>query len=350
MSCAKYASAVLLSLLLVSMSEGADLIIEPSRRTPAANEALVRLIEGAQLHVTADVLDQLVRKPIDENVPVNDVLLGIPLTGRARLTGATKLELVEDAARGVFDILLTGTAVSSTIGDAGKAKIYSRTITRFAARKRIILDERGLTALPATCRATAASTLDDATSSLPGLRGRLARRIGWRRASESLAEADRISARHTEAQLRRQFDAEVSVQLADANKLLRSQVRELASGRKDGNLPLRFRTTAARLCVSGAQAEAPAAQAPGGMDDPRQKVAAVIVIPASAVDLSTVAGFLGTITSGGTSPSLSNLAEQVLPADVAQLLEQQNVLDGSEYGVRFGVDRGQLVLAVHGRD
>jgi hypothetical protein len=86
------------------------------------------------------------------------------------------------------------------------------------------------------------------------------------------------------------------------------------------------------------------------MDDPRQNVAAVIIIPAAAVDLATVAGLLGNITGGGASPSFSNLAQQVLPADVAQLLEDQNVLDGSGYGVRFGVARGQLVLAVHGRD
>jgi hypothetical protein len=165
-----------------------------------------------------------------------------------------------------------------------------------------------------------------------------------------LAEADRISARHTEAQLCRQFDAEVGAQLAQANKLLQSQARELAAGRKDAKLPLRFRTTANRLCISGAQAEAPSAQAPGGMDDPRQNVAAVIIIPAAAVDLATVAGLLGNITGGGASPSFSNLAQQVLPADMVQLLEEQNVLDGSGYGVRFGVDRGQLVLAVHGRE
>ena len=182
MFCVKSAFAGLVVLALSpALGEGAELSRAPAHRTRATNEAMVRLIEGGQLHLTADVLDQLVRKSIDQHVPVKDVLLGIPLTGRARLTGNTRLELVENSARGVFDVLLTGKAVSSTIGDAGQAKIHSGTVTQFAARKRVILDERGLTALPAACRATATSTLTDATSSLPGMRGQIGRASCWER-------------------------------------------------------------------------------------------------------------------------------------------------------------------------
>jgi hypothetical protein len=320
----------------------------PRRSFEPSADALLRLIEGAQVQVAAGALDQLVRKAIDEDVPVRDELLGVPLSGRARLRGATSLQLVRDPERGVFDIFLSGEAVSQTVGDAGKAHIHSRTITRFIARKRIILDANGLVALPAACNATARSTLARATSPLPGVRGRLASRIGWRRAQDQLSEADRISAQHSAAEIRRRFDAEVAIQLAEANQLLKRQTAAWTSG-YGGRLPLRFSTTGEHLCVSGAKAEPLHASAPTSFAGGSENVAAVIMIPAAAVDLPTMASVITAIAGNPGDRGVAAVAQQVLPPEVAELLEEQNVLGNSDYGVRFAVERGRLVLAVHER-
>lgn len=321
-----------------------------SQRSPGASqEALLRLIEGAQVRVMATALNQLVHKEVDENVAVNDVLLGVSLSGRARLQGVTSLRLAADPARGVFDIFFTGSAVSQTLGDADQAHIHSRTVTRFAARKRVILDGRGLTSLPATCNATAKSTIANATSPLPGLRGRLASRIGWRQALRQVAEADRISAQRSAAQICRRFDAEVATQLVEANRLLALHAAGWAK-RSGGKLTLRFSTTAECLRVSGPKAESrqegPAALTAG---DPPQ-AAAVIVIPAGAVDFSTAASFIGTIARDARRGSVSAVAQQVLPADVARLIDEQAMSGKADYGVRFAIDQGRLVLAVHPRE
>lgn len=321
-----------------------------SQKSPdAPQEALLRLIEGAQVRVMASALNQLVRKEVDENVNVKDVLLGVPLSGRARLQGMTSLKLAADPARGVFDIFFTGSAVSQTLGDADQAHIHSRTVTRFAARKRVILDERGLTALPATCNATAKSTIAGATSPLPGLRGRLASRIGRRQAQRQLAEADRISAQHSAAQICRRFDAEVATQLAEANRLLAQQAAEWAK-RSGGKLTLRFSTTAECLCVSGPKAESLPEGPPASLASALQQPAAVIVIPAGAVDFSTAASFIGTIASASGGGSVSAVAQRVLPADVARLIDEQQMTGNVDYGVRFAIDQGRLVLAVHPRE
>jgi len=321
-----------------------------SQKSPQVpQDALLRLIEGAQVRVTVTALNQIVRKEVDEHLNVNDVLLGVPLSGRARLQGATSLKLAADPARGVFDIFFTGSAVSQTLGDADKAHIHSRTVTRFAARKRVILDERGLTALPATCNATAKSTIVGTTSPLPGLRGRLASRIGWRQAQRQLAEADRISAQHSAAQICRRFDAEVATQLAEANQLLAQQAAEWAK-RSGGQLTLRFSTTDDHLCVSGPKAESHLAGPTGLAAGVQQQPAAVIVIPAGAVDFSTAASFIGTIAGASGGGSVSAMAQQVLPADVASLIDEQQRLGNIDYGVRFAIDQGRLVLAVHPRE
>lgn len=313
------------------------------------SDALLRLVEGSHVRITAGALDQLVRKTIDESVPVTDLLLGTPVSGRARLQGCSSLKLAADPTRAVFDIFLVGSADSQTVGDAGRAHIHSRTVTRFAARKRVILDEHGLTALPATCNATAASTLLGTTSPLPGVRGRLAGRIGRRRAQQQLAQADRISARHSAEEICRRFDAEVAAQLAEANRLLARQTAEWAR-RPGGRLPLRFSTTAEHLCASGVKAEPALAEAQPSTRGSPKSLAAVIVIPAAAVDLPTLAGLIGGLARDSQAYSVSALAQQVLPADVAQLLDESDSKRDADYGVRFSVDRGRLVLAVHARD
>ena len=320
----------------------AGIATPPAVETP--EDALLRLVEVSHLQVQASALDRLVRKEIDVDVPVYDVLLGVPLTGHARLQGGTKLQLVSDPARGVFDIFLTGSAVSQTVSDGGRAHIHSRTLTRFAARKRVILDATGLTVLPATCNATAKSTLSQATSPLPGLRGRVASRIGLRRALAQLAEADRVSAQHSAAQISRRFDAEVATQLADAKKLLERQTARWTAG-VGGRLPLKISTTSDRLCVSGTSAEPLAASALGGSP---HNAAAVVMIPADAVDLRTVANLIAAIASDSSGRQAA--ASSMLPSDAGRLFDDRELWDNSGYGLRFAVERGRLVLALHARD
>jgi len=314
-----------------------------------SRDNVVRMIEGAQMRVSGKVIQQLVARPVEQSLPVNEEMLGIPLTGQARLTGATRLELVENPERGVFDILLTGTIVSTTTGDAGKAHIHTQTTTRFAARKRILLDARGLTALPARCNAKSAARLMDTSSPLPGLRGRLAQRISWRRAQDSLAQAEQIAARRAADRVCRQLDQEAAVQVAAANQVFHQQLRELAAHR-ELKAPLKFCTTSQHLLVSGMRSEPAKLRIPDAMRKLEQKVAAVVVLPAAALDLSTATNLLSGMAGGDAATSMARMAREVLPKDVAKMLEAQHLLNGSDYTVRFAVDSGRLVMALLASD
>jgi len=209
------------------------------------------LLDGVQIHVSSELIARETLRSLDKHVAVRDVILGVPIRGDAHVVGTTRLELVENPTQGEFEFVLSGTAVSATVGDAGKARIHSRTVTRFTARKQFILDERGLRALPAQCRAEAHSTVTRVSSPLPRLRGRLARRIAWRRAQSQLAAADRVGARHSEREISLHFDADIAMDVRRANQWLAQQRANADVATSGCEFQPRFQTSADRLRVTG---------------------------------------------------------------------------------------------------
>ena len=95
-----------------------------TRLEPPAPVNVARLIENAHVRISEDMLDDLSCRDLDQRMSVDEEMLGVPLTGHSRLTGDAHVELAESPDRGVFDILLTGTIVSQTRGDAGRANPY----------------------------------------------------------------------------------------------------------------------------------------------------------------------------------------------------------------------------------
>jgi hypothetical protein len=160
----------------------------------------------------------------------------------------SSITLLEDEEKGTFDLVLTGSAVSTTRSNAGPVTIHCRTATSFTARKRLVLDDEGLHAQPATCRAVAHSTITGVSSSLPGLRGRIASKVGWRRAQSQRPQAERISARHSEQTIGRSFDTDVAADVRKAAMLLAAHLKN-ANG-VAGRWP-RFRTSLDGLRVTG---------------------------------------------------------------------------------------------------
>ena len=223
-------------------------------------------------------------------------------------------------------------------------------MTKFAARKRILLDETGLRALPARCNARSHATLLGTTSSLPGLRGRLAHRISRSRAQESLPECERIAAHRAAARLCRQFDHEAGLQVAAANELLREPLQLLAAqpGRQT---PLRFYTTERYLCVAGMQSEAERLSLPERLQHLEQNVAALAIAPAASFDLTAAAALLGMLTSGESKRALPQLAGQALPPELSRTLAERKLLKRADYTLRLSVNDGNyMVLLLNGAD
>jgi hypothetical protein len=117
-------------------------------------------------------------------------------------------------------------------------------VTHFNAVKRVILDEGGIEIFPTRVAAQTSTTIHGVSTSLPRLRGRIARRIGHDRALELKSAAEADSARKAENRLAGEFDREVAARIKSSHGKLARIVAALPLD--DKSLPgrIQFATSA----------------------------------------------------------------------------------------------------------
>jgi len=150
--------------------------------------------------------------------------------GRSRIRGTTRLVLVPDEDRGVVDVVFSGTATSETTSEAGPVRVRSRAVTHLAACQQFYVDDFCLTSAPAVCTAKTYSRILAVDTNLPGLRGRIARRIGWRRALADQAKVDRVAEAHAARDLRVMFLEQVARETAQVRKALAGDLLRRVAG------------------------------------------------------------------------------------------------------------------------
>lgn len=196
-------------------------------RGAAAEDETKRFFDGPPLpsdlvhvQVSRTAMSKMLSRPVTRQVAVNDTIVGTPVRGTAHTDGWTDLRLVPSQGRAVVDVVFHGRIQSQTIGFGGPVQVHSSGTTRFNAIKRLMLDEHGVEVLPAQVSAQTSTSINGVSTSLPRLRGRIARRIGSERAAQLKPAADAEAARKAEMRIARQFDEEVAGQLLDARDKL----------------------------------------------------------------------------------------------------------------------------------
>jgi hypothetical protein len=199
-------------------------IIDNAADAPgSAAEQNHRPIAADFIHVqiSDDAMRRFLARPIARRTAVRDTIVGTPVQGTAHTSGRFDLRLVSADARAVIDLMFNGHVQSQTVGFGGPVQVHSNGLTRFSAIKRVILDEQGIELMPARAHAETSVSINGVTTDLPRLRGRIARRIGSRRAAASRGAAEFESARKAEGRVAREFDQEVYRQLlAGRSKLV----------------------------------------------------------------------------------------------------------------------------------
>jgi hypothetical protein len=307
-------------------------------RAPApANRAILPpvLLDELQASVSAEFLDQLAGQSCERRQNVRDTILGVPLYGQANTRGATRLVLVPDGRQGVFDMLLTGEAQSTTTSYRDPIRVHCTSVTKFSARKRFILDDRGVTSLPARCNAKTVSTLKGVSTDLPRVRGRLARRIGWQRASERRAVSDQVAARHAERDIAQALDEEAAPLVKQINAVLSS---DLLRGRGDGRprRRLRFQTTNDRLFVATDSDGAPATP----ISHPSATAAVSLHWPTAKIDVATAIAAMGLLRGDRSEGSIEAIVRNMLPPSSNPVAPQRGTIELPTLVPQFSFDQG----------
>ncbi len=165
-------------------------------------------------------LNRRFAREIDRTVPVRDTILGTPIRGTSDVDGTVTIVATPAEENGALLVKVQGVAHSRTVGTHHPVWIHSRSTTTFVGTKRINITPDGVTFLPAEVTATSRSRSAGITTSLPRLRGRIAKNIATRRVEESRPQADRISAAHNRGRVARDIDRQVEQSLKRTDNFL----------------------------------------------------------------------------------------------------------------------------------
>ena len=204
----------------------------------------------ATVRISRVVIEPLSSVKVDHESEINEEVLGTDVHGTCHTTGTVSIALTPNPTKAEFELSLIGEAISNTVGTHGPAEIASRAVTKYKAVKYITFDGDSFTATPAKVTADTDLTIEDVSSTAPGLRGRVVRRVAERRVHEAYQESRHIASQRVINHVSREFDAAVQKHLDKLNHDLK--LEGLLGGQIDDheNLPLRLKTTKECLHVS----------------------------------------------------------------------------------------------------
>ncbi|NDC53520.1 MAG: hypothetical protein EBZ74_04335, partial [Planctomycetia bacterium] len=177
------------------------------------------------LDVDESLLGAAVNRVVDERAPIDDTVLGTRVRGTGHTSGLVLLDFVPAADRAIVDIALDATNRSDTRGTQGPVTVHTLGTTKVDARKRIIVDDQRVAALPVEADAST----DTRTAGI-GVNKRfgrnLIRRIASRKIAEMRPRAEAISERKVRERVRHQFDTQTAGAIAKAQSDYQAKFRQ----------------------------------------------------------------------------------------------------------------------------
>lgn len=193
-------------------------------------QTIVAAVRGANsrpnilLEVHESLLAQAVNRPVDQVMPVDEVVLGTRVRGTGHTNGNVRLDFVPSPDRAAFDLVFAATNVANTRGSQGPVTVSSRGVTSLGARRRFFLDEYTASASPVQASAETDTTITGlAINSKFGKR--MIRKIASRKIAETKPQAEAIAEGRARDRLRRQFQEQTEPALAQFRDQFQQKLR-----------------------------------------------------------------------------------------------------------------------------
>jgi hypothetical protein len=273
------------------------------------------------IRVSRRLLEQNIERAVVRDHAIIDNILGTSLQGYAQTVATTTLKLEDNPNQAVFEVVFAGTVNAQTRGVNGPVVLHGSATTPFYAIKRLTLNAEGTHMLPTVIQARTTSVTNVIDTVLPGMRGRIAERVAWRRSAEHRSEADAIASEHAAERIRAEFDSEVQLTVARIEKILLDGTRDLPMMFEDGRPSIRFSSTAGHLDIvmvrPQATAEELALAPPGIVGDPVLAIRAHRVVVRHALGTTRLKQMVQTLLTGLLSEPTVKTVKTAAPEAVA---------------------------------
>lgn len=256
------------------------------------------------LDVDESLLGSAVNRVVDERAPINDTVLGTRIRGSGRTTGLVLLDFVPALDRAIVDIALDATNHSDTRGSQGPVTVHTYGTTKVDARKRIMIDDQRVSALPVEAHAST-STRTAGIGVNKRFGKNLIRKIASKKIAEMRPKAEAISERKARERVRQQFDTQTAGAIAKAQSDYQAKFRQPLLDRGWYPEMLHLNTSDSRLSVVARKslADQIAAFSPPPAVDPDAVMAARVH--------ETLVNNVAEITLGGRTITQQFVEEQI---------------------------------------
>lgn len=205
------------------------------------------------LAVHEDLLAGAVNRPVHMTSPIDEVVLGTRVRGDGVTSGSVRLDFVPCRDRAAFDLVLAARNVSSTRGSQGPVTVHTRGVTDVGARRRIFVDEAGVTA--AAVEASASTDTDITGIGVSARCGkRLIRRIAERKIAQTKPRAEAVAERRARDKTRESFTEQTQPALAQFQEQFESRVRRPLRARGLYPEMLHINTSDSELAITARKA------------------------------------------------------------------------------------------------
>ena len=172
---------------------------------------------NARVLVSSDFVNGRFSRPVQEEIPVNELILGTQLYGQSWLQGQVTPQLLDSRTHAALRLNLSGLFSSQNIGYNRSVKLHTQGSGNVAASETIALTDRGLVTLNDTSSdANLFSQINDIEAKL-----RIVRKIASKQAAKQKPQADAIAEGRLEERLRIQFHEKLVQQINEANQKLK---------------------------------------------------------------------------------------------------------------------------------
>ena len=284
------------------------------------------------LEVDESLLARGVNRSVDDVSPINDVVLGTRVRGTGHTTGLVRLDFVPSSASAVVDISLDATNYSDTKGSQGPVTVRTFGTTKVDARKRMLIDDQRIVALPV--EASASTNTRTAGIGVNKKFGqRLIRKIASKKIAEMRPKAEAIAENKAREKVREQFESQTSAAIGQASRDYQAKFRQPLMERGWYPELLQLNTTQSRLCVTARKSLA-------------DQIAAFTAPPAIDPDAvlsarvhETMVNNTAEITLGGRTITQQFVEEQMKKNNIAVPMEFQNDADQPPWSITFAKRR-----------
>lgn len=208
------------------------------------------------LRVSDAMLASYLGSEIEQQVAVQDVILGTTVTGTAQIAGEPSVKLLERTDGAAFHVEFRGTAVSRTVGRNGPAIIHSRSVTHFVATKQIVYEPgQGFSGRPSQVSVWTQCFTEGIDSTRRGVIGRVVRRKAAEQIAATKSLATEIARQKAQQRIAIAFERRMGERIAHLNQLAasRSLWASLVGG--TGRLPYACCSTAGHLQIAAAHCQ-----------------------------------------------------------------------------------------------